>query len=160
MKISIIVATTEKGVIGDKEKLPWHVPQDLKRFRRLTLGHHILMGRKTFESIGRPLVKRISLVISRDRSFRPEGVHVFGNLNKAIAFAKKAGEKELMVIGGAQIYAQMLPKTEKIYQTVILKDFEGDAFFPEPNENDWRQTSKKTLKTSVAPLIFRTLQRR
>lgn len=142
MKISIVVAMSENGVIGKDNKIPWHVPDDLRRFKKITEGHHVLMGRKTFESIletlKKPLPNRTNLVLSRDENYKHEGVFVFQDFNEAVNYAKKQNEVELMVIGGREIYRLALPQAETLYTTRILRNVEGDTFFPLLNMNEWR----------------------
>ena len=160
MKISIVVATTADGVIGNNNKLPWNIPEDLKHFKNITTEHCILMGRNTYESIGKPLPDRTSIVLSRNSEFKPEGVNVFTNLEDALKFAESRGENELMVIGGEEIYKQLLPKTTTIYQTLILGKFEGNIRFPEIDTETWQETSKEERFDLNPPIIFRNLERR
>lgn len=133
--LSLIVCMAENHVIGNQNKMPWNLPQDLQRFKKLTLGHPILMGRKTHESIGRVLPGRENIVISRNSEFKSEGVRVFSSLEQGLDFLKKT-TREAFVIGGAEIYRLALPLVDKIYLTIIHQPFEGDAFFPDiPKEN-------------------------
>lgn len=127
MKISIIVAVSENNVIGKDGKIPWHIPEDLKHFKEITMGHHIMMGRNTFESIGHPLPGRVNLVISSNPLYSPEGVSVFRSIEEAVVFAKTAGEDELIVIGGESIYKSMLPLADTIYLTKVSKSCEGNV---------------------------------
>lgn len=135
MILSIIVAMSQNGVIGKDNQLPWHLSEDLKRFKAITMGHPILMGRKTYESIGRPLPGRTNLVLSK-QGFKSEGLQVMGTLGQVLDLYPN--EKEIFVIGGAQIYAQALPLADKIYLTRIEKEVEGDTFFPQVNWNDYQ----------------------
>ncbi|MEK7550759.1 MAG: dihydrofolate reductase [Patescibacteria group bacterium] len=160
MKISIIVAVSENNVIGKRGQLPWHSSEDLKHFKSLTTGHHILMGRKTHESIGRPLPGRTNIILARDEKFKPEGCFVFQELGEAIRFAKDKKEKELFIIGGEQIYRFTLPLAERIYLTEVKKNFDGDAYFPEINEEKWNELSREEHLDLQPPIIFRTLERR
>lgn len=139
MKISIIVALTKNNVIGSKNKLLWNIPEDLKRFKNLTTGHHILMGRKTFESIGRILPNRTNIILSKHEVIKIPNAFVFNNLSKAIKFAKDRGENELFIIGGGMIYKECLPLVDKIYITKINDQYEGDVYFPKINYKDWTQ---------------------
>lgn len=141
MQISLIVAMAENRVIGRNGTLPWHLPKDLKRFKKLTVGHSILMGRKTFESIGRPLPKRRSLVLSSDPSYRPPGAEVFGDL--ATALAATAREPEVFVIGGARVFADTLPLAHRLYLTLVHAAIEGDVRFPELETAAWQLTSEE-----------------
>jgi dihydrofolate reductase len=140
VKISVVAATGENRVIGSKGKIPWRLPADLKRFKELTMGHPVLMGRKTFESIGKPLPGRINIVITSDPRYKAEGcivVHSFPDALRA-AENKLAGDSsEVFVIGGAQVYATALPRAQTIYLTKVHGAFKGDAFFPEFSESEW-----------------------
>ncbi len=141
---SIIVATAENGVIGKDNQLLWRLSADLKQFRILTTGHSIIMGRKTFESIGKPLPNRTNIVISRQKDFDfPEGILQTNSLEKAIEMARNAaGSEEIFIIGGGNVYKQALDITDKIYLTEVKANFEGDAFFSKLNENEWKETSR------------------
>ncbi len=146
MKLSIIVATAEKGVIGKDNQLIWHLPEDLKMFRRLTTGHVIIMGRKTFESIGKPLPNRTSIIISRNTDYLVEGCIVVGSLEEAIEKAKEIETEEAFIIGGAQIYALALDMADTVYLTQVHYNFEGDAFFPVLDTNIWTETERKSFQ--------------
>ena len=139
MKICLIVAAAENRVIGRGGGLPWHLPADLKRFKKLTLGHAVIMGRKTHESIvarlGRPLPKRRSLVLSRDASCRLPGVEVLPSLEQALALA---AEGQVFVAGGASVFAEALPQADRLYLTRIHAEVEGDVFFPEIDAGAWQ----------------------
>lgn len=142
--ISIIVATAENSVIGKDNQLLWKLSADLKQFRVLTTGHSVIMGRKTFESIGRPLPNRTNIVISRQKDLiLPEGVLKVNSLEQAIEAAKKhAGNEEIFIIGGGNVYAQALAITDKIYLTEVKASIEGDAFFPALDANEWKETAR------------------
>ncbi|MDB5226861.1 MAG: dihydrofolate reductase [Bacteroidota bacterium] len=129
MDISLVVAVAENGVIGKDNRLLWRLSADLQRFRRLTLGHHILMGRKTYDSIGRPLPGRTSLIISKDENLKIDGAIVFNDINKAIDLAKENNETELFIIGGGDVFDQTIKMAETIYMTEVKVKLEGDAFF-------------------------------
>jgi dihydrofolate reductase len=129
--ISLIVAMDEKRGIGKAGKLPWHLSSDLKRFRELTMGHHLIVGRKTFESIGKPLPGRHTIVVTRNSNFKHEGCFVARSVEDAIALARERGETEVFVIGGAEIYAQALDATDRIYLTQVHAVVDADTFFPE-----------------------------
>ncbi|MBI4411764.1 MAG: dihydrofolate reductase [Deltaproteobacteria bacterium] len=129
MTLSIIVAMSKNGVIGKDNKIPWHLSEDLKRFKKITMGHPIVMGRKTFESIGKPLPGRENIVITHNPKFCADGVRVVHGLDQAMKGYKL--DEEIFVIGGAEIYKSALPLADKVYLTRIEKEFEGDAFFPE-----------------------------
>lgn len=143
MRLSIIVAVAENGVIGRSNDLPWRLPADLKRFKRLTLDHHLLLGRKTFDAIGRPLPGRKMVVISRRRPVLPAGVQLAASLSRAIEIAEHSGDDEAFVGGGAQIYLQALPLADRIYLTRLETSFDGDAFFPELGLTEWRRVSQE-----------------
>lgn len=145
MKISLIVAAAENGVIGKDNQLLWRLPDDLKRFKQLTLGHPIIMGRKTYESIGKPLPGRTSIVITRSSSYEVEGALVVDSLEKAIDTARQQEVKEAFVIGGGEIYREALVKKlpDKIYLTRVQTENEGDAFFQIPNQDEWSLTSQE-----------------
>jgi dihydrofolate reductase len=146
--ISMIVAAAENGVIGHDGQLPWRQPTDLKTFRRLTMGRPIIMGRKTFQSIGRPLDGRTNIVVTRDAAFRADGVHCVLSLEAAIALAKPiAGAldlPEIMIIGGAELYRAALPLATRIYLTRIHAEPAGDATFETPVA-PWRQVAATPL---------------
>ena len=143
MKISIVVAVAEKNVIGAKNKLPWYLSADLRRFKELTSGHHIIMGRKTYESIGKPLPNRTNIVITRNKNYKAEGCIVAHSLEEALKAAKENKETEAFIIGGAEIFKEALPIADKIYLTKIHKNFEGDTFFPTIDNNHWIEISKE-----------------
>ena len=142
MRLSIIVAVAENGVIGRDNDLPWYLPADLERFKQLTMGHHLLMGRKTFEAIGRALPGRTTVVITRRRPTLPEGVERAGSLEEALALAAASGEDEAFVAGGAQVYHLALPQADRLYLTRIHAAIEGDTRFPELIESEWEQVSR------------------
>ena len=141
--LSLIVAAAENGVVGRNNALPWHLPKDLQYFKRTTMGNPILMGRKTWESIGRPLPGRTNIVISRDPQFNAEGVRRVSNFDEALQLAEDIalidGTEELMVIGGAQIYAEALPRAQRLYLTRVHADVDGDVYLPPVNWAQWRQ---------------------
>lgn len=137
MKVSLIAAMASNRVIGRDNRLPWRLPADLRRFKELTMGHTLLLGRKTFESIGRPLPGRSMLVVSRREGYAPDGVSVARSVQEALAQAREAGETELFVAGGAEIYRQTLPVADRLYLTRIEEDFAGDVYFPEYDETQW-----------------------
>lgn len=129
---------SENRVIGRNGTLPWHLPADLKRFKQLTMGHAIVMGRKTYESIGRPLPGRRSIVLSRNTDYRPAGVEVATNFQKALE--QTAGQQEVFVIGGSSLYQMALPLADRIYLTEVATqmEMEGDILFPEFDRNEWQ----------------------
>lgn len=131
MRVSIIVAMALNGVIGRAGKLPWHLGDDLKRFKQLTMGHTIVMGRKTWESIGRPLPGRRNIVISRQAGYRAASADVVANLETALKIVEAAGESEAFIIGGAVIYRLAISCADRMYITLVEAIVEGDTFFPE-----------------------------
>lgn len=139
MILSIIVAFDERRLIGRDNGLPWHLPADLKHFKSITMGHSMIMGRKTFESIGKPLPGRRSVVVTRKKGYLPEGVTVVHSLEEALQLC--SGEDEVFVIGGAQIFEQAMPLASKLYITQIHHIFEGDTFFPEIAREHWNLIS-------------------
>jgi dihydrofolate reductase len=138
--LSIIAAVSLNNALGKDNKLLWHLPADLKRLKELTMGHHLIMGRKTFESLGRPLPGRPHIVISRDANLKFDGVTVVDSLEKAFELAKN--DNQPFVFGGAEIYKQALPFIERIYLTRVNETFEGDAYFPELDTVEWELLSK------------------
>jgi dihydrofolate reductase len=139
MRIAAIVAMSENRVIGNHNKLPWHLPADLAHFKAITMGKPIIMGRKTYESIGRPLPGRCNIVISRDPGFQAAGCVVANSTECALEAAGYS--EEIYIIGGSLIYENMFPRIERIYLTLVHKDYEGDALFPELKKEEWRESS-------------------
>ena len=137
MIISLLVAMDEHNGIGKNNRLPWHLSADLKRFKALSMGHHVIMGRKTYESIGRPLPGRVLVIVTRSPDYQAEGCLVAHSLEEALDIARQAGESAAFVIGGGQIFAQALPLAERIYLTRVHTVSEADVFFPEFDERDW-----------------------
>ncbi|MDM5284956.1 dihydrofolate reductase [Peribacillus frigoritolerans] len=138
--ISLIVAMDQNRVIGKNNKLPWHLPADLQYFKKVTMGHPIVMGRKTFESIGRVLPGRENVIVTRNQEFKAEGCVVLHDIAQIKMFADNH-EEEVFVIGGAEIFKEILPFTDRLYITEIHEIFEGDTFFPEIDENEWDEIS-------------------
>ena len=144
-KISIIVAMSKNSVIGLRNELPWHISEDLKNFKKITLNHSVIMGRKTYYSIGKPLKDRKNIVISRDTSLKIDGVEVVNSLEKAIL--KTDESSEIFIIGGQQIYSIALPLATHMYITKVNGIFDGDAFFPDYIEDEWREIAREDLIT-------------
>ena len=144
MIISLIVAAANNGTIGLNNDLPWRLPADLKHFKKITTGHHIVMGRKTYESIGRPLPNRTSVVITRNASFEAEGCKVVHSLSEAIQFVKQSTEEEAFLIGGAQLYELALAEkvVDKIYLTEVDAEVQGDTFFPKLATTEWKEVNR------------------
>ncbi|NVI82935.1 dihydrofolate reductase [Janthinobacterium sp. BJB401] len=157
--LTIIVATDQQGGIGIDNTLPWKLPEDLAHFKRLTTGHPILMGRKTFDSIGRPLPNRRNIVITRNPDWRHEGVEAVSSVEAAIALLDGA---EGYVIGGAEIYKQALPLTQRLIITEIGQAFDCDAFFPAVDYAVWQETAREAhmSEKSGLPYAFVTLERK
>ena len=139
--ISIIAALAENRVIGVNNTLPWRLPNDLKHFRRLTTGHAIILGRKNYESIGKPLPERANIVITRNRDFRADGCLIAHSLDAALALADN--DPEIFVIGGAEIYRAALAHTNRLYLTRVHAAIAGDTHFPEFDESEWREISRE-----------------
>lgn len=137
----MIVAVANNGVIGVNNTLPWHLPEDLKRFRALTMGHHIIMGRKTYESLGRLLPGRTTVIVTRNVGYQVDGAVVVHSLDDAMRFCKQ--DEELFLIGGAQLYQDGLPHVQKLYITRVDIEVEGDAFLPEIDWDAWTLIEKK-----------------
>jgi len=137
--ISLIVAASMNNVIGAKGDLPWRLSSDLKRFKALTMGKPIVMGRKTYESIGRPLPGRQNIVVTRNTDFAAEGCDVVSSIDAAIEAAGDA--EEIMIIGGSHIYEAFLPRADRIYLTRVQADVEGDAYLPDLSDDFWHETS-------------------
>jgi len=136
-KISIAVAVGENFAIGKNNQLLWHMPADLKFFKQTTTGHTVIMGRKTFDSVGRPLPNRRNIVITRDTQLKINGVEVVNSLPEALEITKEE-EKPVFIVGGAEIYKQALPLTHTLYLTTIHHQFEADTFFPTINRSEWK----------------------
>ncbi|HWV11363.1 MAG TPA: dihydrofolate reductase [Pseudomonas sp.] len=145
LPLCLIAALADNRVIGRDNQLPWHLPADLKHFKALTLGKPIIMGRKTWDSLGRPLPGRLNLVVSRQAGLQLEGAEVFSSLDDAVlradAWAREAGVDELMLIGGAQLYEQGLTSGDRLYLTRVALQPEGDAHFPAFDETQWQRTA-------------------
>ncbi|HSI45255.1 MAG TPA: dihydrofolate reductase [Methylophilus sp.] len=139
--LSLIVAHADNRVIGHNNQLPWHLPEDLKRFKKLTMGHHIIMGRKTYESLGRLLPGRTTVVVTRDLDYQVEGAKVVHSITEALAAC--AGDSEPFLIGGAELYLQGLPHVTRLYLTRVFAQVGGDAFFPELQMTDWELVSEE-----------------
>jgi dihydrofolate reductase len=137
MKITLIAAMAENRVIGRDNALPWHLPADLARFKQRTEGHVVIMGRRTFESVGRPLPNRRSIVITRKRNFHPPGAEIARSLAEALERARESKQDEVFILGGAEIYALALPDVDRLELTIVHADVSGDTFFPECDLSEW-----------------------
>ena len=140
-KISIIVAMSQNFVIGLNNQLPWHISEDLQNFKKITLNHCVIMGRKTYDSIGKPLKDRRNIVISRNNSLLIDGVEVVNSLDKAISMVDDSSE--IFIIGGEQIYTISLPLVTHLYVTKVYGDYKGDAFFPDFIHNEWKEVARE-----------------
>lgn len=152
MNLAIIVAQAQNRVIGINNNLPWHLPEDLRYFKQVTMGKPIIMGRKTFESIGRPLPGRTNIVITRDPAYAPDNVKVVHSLDAAFDMAESIamidGVDEAMIIGGAQIYEQALEKADRLYLTQVHADVHGDAWFPAFHPGEWMEIGREDFDAS------------
>lgn len=160
MRLSAIVAMASNRVIGANNQLPWRLPADLARFKRLTLGHTLVMGRKTYESIGRPLPGRTMIVVTRQRDYAPQGVKVAHSVDEALALAQ--GDDEVFIIGGAELYAQTMDRLDRLYLTRIDRDFPGDVSFPEVDLSTWKLLEQEHHPASTPealPYAFLTYER-
>ena len=151
MLVSIVVAMALNRTIGKSGALPWKLPGDLKYFKSLTVGHCIIMGRKTFDSIGAPLPDRQNIVVTRNSAFSGTNIKSFPSLSAAIDTCKQANESEVMIIGGGEVYAQSLPFTKKIYLTQIHAYINGDTFFPQLDMENWIETKNTFQRNSEGP---------
>ena len=140
MTLSIIVALSENNVVGINNQMPWHLSADLKRVKALTMGHHLIMGRKTYESIGKPLPGRTNVIITRNKNFQSEGCVIVSSLKEALEKAK--ADTEVFIFGGGEIFREAMPTVKKIYMTRIHHHFEGDTHFPELNPNEWKEIAR------------------
>lgn len=163
MIISLIVAMDEKRGIGKAGKLPWRLSSDLKKFRELTMGHHLIVGRKTFESIGKSLPGRQMIVVTRKAGFESEGCLVTGSIQDALALAQDRGETEVFVIGGAEIYAQTLDLADRVYLTQIHAEVDADTLFPQLKPEAWATTQtsfQPADEKNQYPFTFNVLERK
>lgn len=163
MIISIIVAMGKSRVIGIKNTLPWKLPADLNHFRQITKDKPVIMGQKTFESIGKALPGRINIILTFDKNFRAPGCIPAYSIEKALQIAKEKGAKEAMICGGASVYKQFLPLADRMYLTFIEGDFEGDAYFPEFDWQDWEEKERiknEPDKENPYKYTFITLERK
>lgn len=153
--ITLLAACSSNMIIGIDNKLPWYLLEDLKRFKMLTTGKVVLMGRKTYESIGRPLPNRTNIVLSRDRTYKPEGVFVYNNLEEILPIFR-----DIIVIGGGEIYNQMIKIADVIELTLVDKEFDGDVFFPNIDLSKWAEEKRDTFNNSSFDYHFIKYTRR
>ncbi len=164
MKISMIAAVAHHRVIGKNQKMPWHLPADLAFFKKTTLGSPILMGRKTYESIGRPLPGRLNLVVTRNPDLKIAGCEVVTSLEQAVFMAqeKSSASKEIFIIGGSHLYKSFLEKADRLYLTMIDAEIEGDTFFPDYTQYNWKEVERiehQADAKNIYPYSFVTLER-
>ena len=150
-RINVIAAMAKNRTIGIKNTLPWHLPEDLKHFKALTIGHHIVMGRKTYESIGRPLPGRTTVIVTRDPNYRVEGCLTAHSIDAAIQAC--GDDPEVFFVGGADLYSQVLARADRLYLTEIQQEYEGDAHFPAFDKQSWRETARDA-QVSAAGLAY------
>ena len=159
MTVSAIVAIAENHAIGKDNKLLWHLPNDLKHFKTITSGHTVIMGRKTYDSVGRPLPNRRNIIVTR-QNLAIEGCEVVNSVEDALALC--ADEDEVFIVGGAEIYKLAMPLTDKIYLTIVHQNFDGDTYFPEIKANEWRETEREDHQPdnkNPLPYSFITFER-
>ncbi len=144
--ITIIAAVAKNNALGKDNKLIWHLPADLIRFKKVTSGHHIIMGRKTFESLGKPLPNRTTIIITRNKNYNAEGCVVVNSLNEALQIAKV--DENPFILGGAEIYKQAIKIADILDLTIVHQDFEADVFFPVIDKNIWKETSRQDFKAN------------
>ena len=140
MIVSIVVAISQNHAIGKDNKLLWYLPNDLKHFKTITTGHTVIMGRKTYESVGKPLPNRRNIIVTR-QNITIEGCEVVNSIEAALALC--SAEEEVFIVGGAEIYKQSMHLTDRIYLTIVHKEFDGDSFFPEIDPNQWHETARE-----------------
>lgn len=145
MIISLIAAVAQNNVIGNKGQIPWHLPADFAYFKEKTMGHTIIMGQTTFESIGRPLPGRTNIILTLDKTFTADGCTVVYSIPEALDIAEKNGETEVFFIGGASIYKQTLNLADKLYITEVQHSFEGDTYFPDIDKTIWHETNRQKV---------------
>ena len=163
MIISLIVAMNTQGGIGLDGGLPWHLSSDLKRFKKITMGHHLVMGRKTYESIGRPLPGREMIILTRQENFQIEGCQTTQTMAAALDIARNNGDNEVFIIGGGEVFRQALPVADRIYLTEVQAKTKADTYFPPLNYDEWNQI-ESTLVTGESredfDYIFKILERK
>ncbi|HWZ03909.1 MAG TPA: dihydrofolate reductase [Mucilaginibacter sp.] len=160
MIVSQVVAISENHVIGKDNKLLWYLPNDLKHFKEITTGHTVIMGRKTYDSVGKPLPRRRNIIITR-QAIAIEGCEVVNSIEAALALC--TGEDEVFIVGGAEIYKQSMHLTDRIYLTIVHKEFEGDSFFPEINKSEWNEVFREDHQPdekNLIPYSFITFEKR
>jgi len=157
--ISLVVAVAENGVIGADNGLPWRLKGDMRHFKAVTMGKPVIMGRKTFQSIGKPLPGRTNIVLTRKEDFVPDGVILVGSLDEALDAARQTGASEVCVIGGGDIYAQALPRADRLHLTRVHMKARGDTYFPEIDPADWHEVSREHHAASAEDTAAFTIHR-
>ncbi len=160
MIVSIVVAIAQNNAIGKDNQLLWHLPKDLKHFKDITSGHTVIMGRKTYESVGKPLPNRRNIIITR-QNIVINGCEVVNSIEEALKLC--TGEAEVFIVGGAEIYKQAMTLTDRIYLTIVHQEFDADTYFPEIKENIWKETERQDHESDekhLFPYSFITLERR
>ena len=163
MRITLIAAMAENRVIGRDNALPWHLPDDLARFKQRTQGHVVIMGRRTFESVGRPLPNRRSIVVTRKHGYHPAGVEIAHSLGETLERARAADPEEVFILGGAEIYTLALPEADRLELTIVHADVTGDTFFPECDLTEWTLLQEQRHEADARhahAFSFRTYERR
>jgi dihydrofolate reductase len=143
MTISLIAAASENSVIGKDNKLPWHLPTDMKYFKNITWAMPVVMGRKSFDALGKPLTGRTNIVITRNKNWQADGVQTAQTIDQAIILASRTDAKEIFIIGGGEIFQAALPSADRIYLTRVHENFDGDAFFPKIKQEEWKLVSNR-----------------
>jgi dihydrofolate reductase len=163
MRVTLLAALAENRVIGRDNTLPWHLPDDLSRFKQRTVGHVVIMGRRTFESVGRPLPNRRSIVITRKRDYHPQGAEIARSLEEALERARESKADEVFILGGAEIYALALPDVDRLELTVVHAEVSGDTFFPECDLSAWTLIEEQRHEADdrhAYAFSFRTYERK
>lgn len=143
MIVSLLVAIDQKRGIGKDGRIPWRLPADQQRFKRLTMGHHLVIGRLTYESIGRPLPGRTMLVVTSQQGYQAPGCTIVSSLDQALELARRAGEDQVFIAGGARLYAEALPLADRLYLTQVHAQVDADTFFPHFDESNWVETARE-----------------
>ncbi|MHC4082623.1 MAG: dihydrofolate reductase [Planctomycetota bacterium] len=163
MRVTLIAAMAENRVIGRDNALPWHLPDDLARFKQRTEGHVVIMGRRTFESVGRPLPNRRSIVITRKHDYHPPGAEIARSLEEALERARETKQDEVFILGGAEIYTVALPEVDRLELTIVHADVSGDTLFPECDLDEWSLIDEQRHEADprhAYAFSFRTYERR
>jgi len=161
--ISFIVAVSENNIIGKDNKLPWYLPTDMKYFKNVTWGMPVIMGRKSYEALGEPLRGRTNIVVTRNKSWKADGVQAVSSVDQAITLAAQTDAKEIFIIGGGEIFQAALPSADRIYLTLVHGTFDGDALFPEMKQDEWKLVSNRDCEPDEKnrfPLSFQVWERK